>query len=467
MIDKILKETDDKELYQNFLQGNQESFNILVKKYRKQLLSFIVKYIGDIEASEDIVQDVFIYVFVTKKEYTFKYTFKTYLYTIAKSRIINYKKQKKLLLPLDEDINFDNIEIDDILIKQEEKDQLLKIIDSLKEEYKKVIYLRELEGYSYKEICEDMNKSLAQVKMLLYRARKVLKRKMKKNMEHTHLKVKVFINTILIILCITGFTYAGITLYELVQKETKTDFKNNPEYDDYNEDMSYFDGVYYKIISTYQNYLDDQKKWTDLVEMTKDDFDEYFVVVIAGENYDTTGVYISDITADEEHLYIDLEKKEKWDGSTVISTKIQKELYRDSIIIRNNPNIPNTSDKFISMEEIPIGYSKEQAIKDGCFVIEYGEIISDDKNQLENFIKNANDGIDGFIRIYQFDIIENITVIDIECKNKKINMSQCNKTSAGNYIIYNSGNSITKSDNNIYWLMDELGNKKVICSTNK
>ena len=61
--------------------------------------------------------------------------------------------------------------------------------------------------------------------------------------------------------------------------------------------------------------------------MTEDDFENYFVVVLAGENYDTTGLYISDITANEKNLYIDLRKKDNWDGNTVISSKIEKDFY--------------------------------------------------------------------------------------------------------------------------------------------
>lgn len=462
----MINKKEDKELYQDFLNGNQESFNILVKKYRNQLLTFCNIYVKDIETSEDIVQDVFIYMFITKKEYDFNCNFKTYLYTIARSRIINYIKAKKDFIQLDENMKSDFPEIEDILIGKEEKQNMTKIINSLKNEYKMVIYLRELEGLSYDEISKKIGKSLSQTKMLIYRARKSLKTKIindKENIRY-NLLIRIIMNFIIVIISITGITYAGITAYKFIQKETKTNFSNNLDYDDYSEDMKTSDGVYYKKITSYQTYLSDFKKWNDLVEMKEDDFNNYFVVVIAGENYNTTGLYISDISADEENLYIDLNKKDEWDGSTVISTKIEKELYRENIVIRNNPNVPDTLNRFISMEEIPIGYTKEQALQDGCFVIEYNKVVSDDKEKFEKFIENANNSIDGFIRIYQYDILENITIIDLECKNGKINMSQCNKTQTGNSPVYNSGNSIVKGSLGIYWLCDEIGNKKVICN---
>ena len=457
----------DKKLYNKFINGDENAFNIIVEKYRKTLISFIYKIVKDIELAEDITQEVFIYIYKTKKEYDFKYTLKTYLFITAKSRAINYLNSQKKEVTFEETNNpkLYNESIDDYLIKKEEKDYLFKNIDNLKEDYRIVIHLREFEGFSYEEIAKILNKTTPQTKMLLHRARKSLKNKITNNKQSIkdYSLVRIIMNFIIVIMAITGVTYAGITAYKFVQRETKTDFSNNPDYDDYSEDMEISDGIYYNRITSYRIYLKDLEKWNELVEMTEDDFNNYFVVVVAGENYDTTGLYISDIKADDENLYIDLNKKDKWDGSTVISTKIEKDLYRENIVIRNNPNIPEMTNKFISMEKIPIGYTKEEAIQDGCFVIEYNKIISDDKGEFERFIKNANKGIDGFIRIYQYDIIENVTIIDLESKNGKINMSQCNKTQIGSSPVYNSGNSIAKGSLGIYWLYDEMDNKKTIC----
>lgn len=458
----------DKKLYKKFINGDQNAFNNIVEKYRKSLISFIYKLTKDIEIAEDITQEVFVYIYKTKKEYDFKYTLKTYLFTTAKSRAINYLNSQKKEVPLEEtniSKTYDD-GLDDYLIKKEDKEYLLKNIDTLKEDYKIVIHLRDFEGFSYEEIAEILNKTIPQTKMLFHRARKSLKTKITNDKEYikNNSLIRIIMNFIIVIIAITGVTYAGMTAYKFIQKETKTDFSNNPDYDDYSEDMEISDGVYYKKITSYQTYLKDLEKWNKLVEMTEDDFNNYFVVVIAGENYNTTGLYISDITTDEENLYIDLNKKNKWDGSTVISSKIEKNLYRDNIVVRNNSNVPDTSNKFVSMEEIPIGYTKEQAIQDGCFVVEYNKIISNDKEKFKKFIENANNGIDGFIRIYQYDIIENITIIDLECKNGKINMSQCNKTQVGSSPVYNSGNYISKGSLGIYWLYDEIGNKKTICN---
>ena len=250
----------DKKLYIKFMNGDKESFNSIVVKYRSTLVSFVYKIINDLDIAEDIVQESFVYLYKTKKDYDFKYTLKTYLFTIAKSRAINYLKLNTIKeVPLEENniVKEHNNGIDDYLIRKESKEHLLKNINSLKYEYKMVIYLREFEGFKYEEIAEILNKSIPQIKMLLYRARKSLKSKIVQNNNSIF---RTIINFIIIILTITGVTYAGITAYKIIQKETKTNFNNY----DYNEDMQYYDGIYYKKITTYQIYKKDWERWNEL-----------------------------------------------------------------------------------------------------------------------------------------------------------------------------------------------------------
>ena len=51
----------DSDLYNEFLNGNNDAFNFIVKRYRKQVISFIYKYCRNYEIAEDLAQDTFIY----------------------------------------------------------------------------------------------------------------------------------------------------------------------------------------------------------------------------------------------------------------------------------------------------------------------------------------------------------------------------------------------------------------------
>lgn len=165
---------EDKRLYNEFILGNNDAFEQIMNKYRENLIYFIQRIVKSFDVAEDIAQDVFVYVLINKKEYDFKYTLKTYLYTIGRSRAINYLKKEKRCVSLNLEQQ-GNYEIEEIMFLNERKRNLKESINKLLPQHQLVIYLADIEELPYKEICKIMNKSMVQIKMLIYRARKNLK----------------------------------------------------------------------------------------------------------------------------------------------------------------------------------------------------------------------------------------------------------------------------------------------------
>lgn len=238
----------------------------------------------------------------------------------------------------------------------------------------------------------------------------------KKTKEKNLLK-KTTVSNIIPIIVTVSTVYAGIVSvknasikYE--QQKTETDFKNNISYD-YTQDMDYQDKIYHKIINSYEDYEESKKKWKDLIIMTKQDFEESAVLVIAIENTSLTGLSVSNITNDEDTICVELYQSDKDINinETVMSVKISKSQIRDDIKFKITGEQPH-SDKFMEITEIPKNYSKEQAVKDGCFVVENKEVLSADKNELRNFAQNKTEG---FIRIAEFGYKNEVA--DIEYKN--------------------------------------------------
>lgn len=169
---------DDKELYKRFLNGDSKALDELIERHRKDVIYFIQKYVGDYFLAEDISQEVFVYLLQHKHVYKLEYTFKTYLFTIAKSRAINYLKRNKKM-----DFIEDNMEnllsdmryVEDEIFKNEDTAMVRKSIKKLKKEYQIAIYLVDLRGLSYKELAVVLDKSMVQVKALIHNARKRLK----------------------------------------------------------------------------------------------------------------------------------------------------------------------------------------------------------------------------------------------------------------------------------------------------
>lgn len=174
----------DIELYKLFLKGDNDAFNYLIIKHRKMLTNFIMTYVKNIEIAEDIAQDSFMYMIINKVEYDFKYSFKTYLYTIAKSRALNYLKMEKRTIYVEDAIlNNVNLEgnIENEFIIKENYNALIKTIKKLKNEYQIVIYLYYFQGFKYKEICKILNQSMPKTKMAIHRAKKLLEKFVKED----------------------------------------------------------------------------------------------------------------------------------------------------------------------------------------------------------------------------------------------------------------------------------------------
>ena len=167
---------DEKKLYQDFLNGNIRAFDEIVYTYKNGLIAFISRYVKDIEIAEDISQEVFVDIYINKEKYNFKFSLKTYLYTIGKYKAIDYiKKMKNYEIIEDlEIVNEKNTE-DEILL-YESKMNVVNTLKKLKKNYEIAIYLADIENLSYKEIAKITNSTIPQVKVTIYRARKALKK---------------------------------------------------------------------------------------------------------------------------------------------------------------------------------------------------------------------------------------------------------------------------------------------------
>lgn len=171
---------DEKKLYQDFLNGNIRAFDEIVCTYKNDLIAFISRYVKDIEMAEDISQEVFVDIYINKEKYNFKFSLKTYLYTIGKYKAIDYiKKMKNYEIIEDlEIVNEKNTE-DEILL-YESNMNVINTLKKLKKNYEIAIYLADIENLSYKEIAKITNSTIPQVKVTIYRARKALKKIMEK-----------------------------------------------------------------------------------------------------------------------------------------------------------------------------------------------------------------------------------------------------------------------------------------------
>ena len=167
---------ESKTLYKEFLKEKKEAFDQIMDLYAENSVYFIQRYVRNVDVAQDIAQDVFVYILLHKEKYNFKYSLKTYLYTIGKTRALNYLKREKRIVELKEDMVYDvDNELEEFIFKDENKRNLKQAMNKLSREYQIIIYLADIEELKYKDTCKILNKTLSQVKMMIYRARKKLK----------------------------------------------------------------------------------------------------------------------------------------------------------------------------------------------------------------------------------------------------------------------------------------------------
>ena len=171
----------DEQLMSLFQGGDENAYIELVNRYKDKLINFIFNYLGDLESSEDVVQETMIKLYQKKHYYKEIAKFSTWLYTIAKNLAnteLRKRKQRKttLLSQFSKDDKTYELPSNDPEPGQDiQTDIVNKIIrnavDRLSEKFKIVIVLRDIQGLSYEDISEIINVPIGTVKSRINRAR--------------------------------------------------------------------------------------------------------------------------------------------------------------------------------------------------------------------------------------------------------------------------------------------------------
>jgi len=166
---------DDLLLVQQVLNGNIDSFNIIVNKYEFTILKFIYNIIKDKEAAEDIAQEVFITVY--NKLYTYKrgYKFSNWLFQIARNKCIDYmRKYKRVYEANVEEIVAVSKDLtpDEVVEYIETKNIVEEFIKKLNEVDRHIITLKYSDDYiTFSDIGEILGLSESAVKRRYYKSR--------------------------------------------------------------------------------------------------------------------------------------------------------------------------------------------------------------------------------------------------------------------------------------------------------
>jgi RNA polymerase sigma-70 factor (ECF subfamily) len=185
-------QADEATLISEALAGNQKAYATLVEQHRGAVYHIINKIVRNEDVANDLVQETFMKAFSSLAMYRSEYRFSTWLYKIAANASIDFLRKRRIqALSLDRPLETKDgsveFEVPDYsyhpgrdLERKEQRFTIEEAIDSLPEKYREVIIYRHKEDKSYEEIAELLDIPVGTVKARIFRARELLKKKLRK-----------------------------------------------------------------------------------------------------------------------------------------------------------------------------------------------------------------------------------------------------------------------------------------------
>jgi RNA polymerase sigma-70 factor (ECF subfamily) len=186
---------DDALLIKAFQKGDKRAFDELVIRHKDRIFNLCYRFLGDYEEANDSAQEAFVKAYGSLSTFRLESSFSTWLYRIAVNTCKNklgssaYKAKRKTVSldnpgePSDGPLSMEipNGALSP-LARMEEKEKMhlvQRALDSLPTEFKMVVTLRDVEGFSYEDIAEITGLNLGTVKSRIARARTDLRNRLR------------------------------------------------------------------------------------------------------------------------------------------------------------------------------------------------------------------------------------------------------------------------------------------------
>ncbi len=177
---------DEKQLVRLAQEGRPEAFEELVKKYQSKVFSMAMSFIRNREAADDAAQEVFLKAYLALPKFHLKSEFGTWLYRIAINHVkdVLRKQGRAKEVPLDDvgepSTTDENVLEKTVLERQAEdrKSLVQGFVQKLPDKYRTIVTLRDIQGMPYEEISRVLHLSPGTVDSRLYRARRMLRKKL-------------------------------------------------------------------------------------------------------------------------------------------------------------------------------------------------------------------------------------------------------------------------------------------------
>lgn len=182
--------TPDSTLVSDFIKGNENSLEVLIKRHKQRLYSFIYSKVLNRDIAEDVFQDTFIKVIRTLKKgnYNEEGKFLPWVMRIAHNLVIDHFRKTNRMPAFKNTDEFDifsvivdgNLNAEKKMIQEQIHTDVRALIEELPEEQKEVLIMRMYRDMSFKEISENtgvsINTALGRMRYALMNMRKLIEK---------------------------------------------------------------------------------------------------------------------------------------------------------------------------------------------------------------------------------------------------------------------------------------------------
>jgi RNA polymerase sigma-70 factor (ECF subfamily) len=160
-------------------QENLKKFERLFKELFSPLCGFSMKYIHDLDDAKNLVHEVFVSVWEKFESFPEGTSHKSYLYTAVKNKSLNFIRDKKKHIVLDE-MNSEEPMEENLTMETAELEKEIELaLDTLPEKCREVFELNRQEGLKYAEIAHKLNISIKTVEAQMSKALAILREHLK------------------------------------------------------------------------------------------------------------------------------------------------------------------------------------------------------------------------------------------------------------------------------------------------
>jgi RNA polymerase sigma-70 factor (ECF subfamily) len=162
----------DNRIVRKAQRGDPHAFAVIVRTYQVPVFNYVLRTVGDRGLAEDLTQEVFLRVFQSLPKFSFRSKFTTWLFQVTRNRMLDElraRERRPRCIELDA---VHTLSVVDAPAEQAETiEALWRAVDRLSLDLKMALLLRDIAGFSYNEIAEILEITLATVKWRIHKAR--------------------------------------------------------------------------------------------------------------------------------------------------------------------------------------------------------------------------------------------------------------------------------------------------------